>query len=342
MPAKLSLLAWGSLLRHVASYVLRAEAGEALSMEHSSLPRTAPRFRPFVLFVETLCVMVVALCLARWWPVMRGKAMALAKGSEESSSGDSNRPLGQGFSRWPMQRLQPTELASRAFTTSNGEVHVHDVFGLPSTIKRHVMQLTVVSDALLTLQVEVHRDTPSTLAVDVYGRGDSGKGGRRVLWGRNMLGAGGEDTKAFVHGLLSQRDHEVDIVFDLVSVDVEASQVDSTVAEAKCWPVRVDLTAVPTARAGLYWPTACPSEDRLPKPLDAAVGSQVVVLGDRGLSAGGTDAGHFVFRFSGERPWMGFQRSLWSGTLEVPPRLHRFVRLFLRSSFRFASGPLQV
>ncbi|CAE7684007.1 unnamed protein product, partial [Symbiodinium sp. KB8] len=27
---------------------------------------------------------------------------------------------------------------------------------------------------------------------------------------------------------------------------------------------------------------------------------------------------------------------------QVPPRLHRFVRLFLRSSFRFASGPLQL
>ena len=27
--------------------------------------------------------------------------------------------------------------------------------------------------------------------------------------------------------------------------------------------------------------------------------------------------------------------------LEVPPRLHRFVRFFLRTSFRFASGPLQ-
>ncbi|OLP99992.1 hypothetical protein AK812_SmicGene17403 [Symbiodinium microadriaticum] len=57
-------------------------------------------------------VMALALCLSRWWPVMKGKAMALAKGSDESRSGDSNRPLGQGFSRWPMQRLQAAEFKS--------------------------------------------------------------------------------------------------------------------------------------------------------------------------------------------------------------------------------------
>ena len=58
---------------------------------------------------------------------------------------------------------------------------------------------------------------------------------------------------------------QVDLVFDLVSLDVVSSQVDATVAEvperrrawapeAKCWPVRIDLSAVPVARAQLHWP----------------------------------------------------------------------------------------
>ncbi|CAL1130539.1 unnamed protein product [Cladocopium goreaui] len=145
-----------------------------------------------------------------------------------------------------------------------------------------------------------------------------------------------QSDQAFLHGLLSGKDHQVDIVFDLVSMDVVSSQVDSKVSEAKCWPVRIDLTAVPVARAALHWPSVCPSEDRLPKP----IGSNAVVLGDRGLEFSG-GASHFAYRFAEERPWTAFQKPLWSSTLEVPPRLHRFVRFFMRVSFRFASGPLQ-
>ena len=47
---------------------------------------------------------------------------------------------------------------------------------------------------------------------------------------------------------------QVDLVFDLVSLDVVSSQVDATVSEAKCWPVRIDLSAVPVTRAQLHWP----------------------------------------------------------------------------------------
>ncbi|CAE8637080.1 unnamed protein product [Polarella glacialis] len=244
--------------------------------------------------------------------------------------------------------LLPSSLASRAYSVYTGEVEVHDVFGLPSTTKQHVIQLSVPTDSLLTLSAEVHRDTPTTLTVDIYRRGEAGKAnGRRVLYGKSLLGAGGEDTKSFLHGLLGERDREVDIVFQLASVGVASSQVDSRVAEAKCWPIRLDLTAVPTSRAALHWPTSCPSEDRLPKALDpSSTGSQMVVLGDSGLASESVDLSnggqHFVFRFADERPWANFERALWSGALEVPPRLHRFVRFFLRVSFRFASGPLQL
>lgn len=236
--------------------------------------------------------------------------------------------------------ILPSSLNSRAYTTYTGEVHVHDVFGIPSTIKRHTMQLSVATDSLLTFQAEVHRDTPTTLTVDIFRRGESRKGGRRVILGKNMLGAGGEDTKCFLHGLLGEKDHEVAIVFNLVSIELAASQVDSKVQEAKCWPIRVDLTAVPTSRAALHWPTACPAEDKLPKELSS--GNERIILGDSPVALAPSDGQHFVFRFADERPWTGFQRSLWSGSLEVPTRLHRFVRIFLRTSFRFASSPLQL
>ncbi|CAK9056589.1 unnamed protein product [Durusdinium trenchii] len=35
----------------------------------------------------------------------------------------------------------PSSLETRAFTTYTGEVHVHDVFGLPSTVKRMIIGL---------------------------------------------------------------------------------------------------------------------------------------------------------------------------------------------------------
>eukprot|EP00931_Biecheleriopsis_adriatica_P047865 TRINITY_DN27623_c0_g1_i1.p1 TRINITY_DN27623_c0_g1~~TRINITY_DN27623_c0_g1_i1.p1 ORF type:complete len:1920 (-),score=347.57 TRINITY_DN27623_c0_g1_i1:48-5807(-) len=237
--------------------------------------------------------------------------------------------------------LMPTSLESRAYTTYTGEVHVHDVFGLPSTIKRHVLQFSVSSDSLLTLQAEVHRDTPATLAIDVYRRGDSSKNGKRILLGKNMLGAGGEDTKAFLHGMLrADKDRDVDIVFNLVSVEVASSQVDSKVSEAKCWPVRLDLTVVPTSRAAMHVPLACPSQDRLPPPMGGKANQVLVLDGKTFLPMSGDQ--HYSFSFADERPWGDFKKSLWSSTLEVPPRLHRFVRFFLRTSFRFASGPLQL
>ena len=237
----------------------------------------------------------------------------------------------------------PGALTSRAFTTQAGEVHVHDVFGLPSTLKRHVLHVDVGTQSLLTVQAEVHRDTPATLSVDVYRRGEVGKPSGRILFGKNLQGSGGEDTKAFVHGLLGEKDLQVDIVFELASVEVAASQVDSRVAEGRCWPVRLDVTAIPTARSALNWPQRCPSENKLPPTLSPAGGSEIVVLGDDGLSLKPPKKSelHYAFRIGDERPWSGFEQALWSSTVEVPPRLHRFVRFFFRTSYRFASGPVQ-
>jgi hypothetical protein len=237
--------------------------------------------------------------------------------------------------------LLPQTLGSRAWKNFLGEVHVYDVFGMPAAIKRHVMRLDIDKESFITVQAELHRDTPTALSVDVYRRGAAGKAGGRVLSGSNHQGAGGADTKAFVHGVLNEKlNGEVDIVFELIAVEVEASQVDARANQDRCWPVRLDLSVIPTSRAALHWPTRCPSESALPP----ALGEQVVTLPEEGLKLDAPqDSGkHFSFRFGGERPQVGFSRSLWTGTIEVPVRLHRFARFFFRVSFRFASSPLQL
>jgi len=237
----------------------------------------------------------------------------------------------------------PDSLNTRAFAAFTGETRVHDVFGFPSTLKRHIMRLDLKTEALLTVQVEVARDTPANIAMDAYRRGQVGNPSGRILVGRSYLGAGGDDTKAFLHGLLGEKDLEVDIVFDLISVELASKQVDSRVAEARCYPVRLDVTAVPVSRAALHWPVSCPAENVLPRGLvDAAGGSPVLVVKDGAELAPLKDDAHYAYRFGDERPWSGFERALWSGTVEIQPRMHRFVRFFMRASFRFSSGPLQL
>eukprot|EP00929_Paragymnodinium_shiwhaense_P103616 TRINITY_DN67243_c0_g1_i1.p1 TRINITY_DN67243_c0_g1~~TRINITY_DN67243_c0_g1_i1.p1 ORF type:complete len:2048 (-),score=333.28 TRINITY_DN67243_c0_g1_i1:102-6245(-) len=244
--------------------------------------------------------------------------------------------------------LLPSSLSSRAHTTAPGEVHVNDVYGMVSTVKRHIMQVSLKGSALLTLQAEVHRDTPATLTVDVFRRGysvhtGSDRGGR-LLMGKQLLGTGGEDAKVFLHGRVSDRDQDLDIVFELSTVEVAKSQVDNTVSEARCWPVRLDITIIPEARAALHLPVTCPSRSILPNRLSAPDGGSIYTLADDGVSLPPTAGkSHFTYRFGSERNnFNGFGESLWDTIIEVQPRLHRFVRFFFRTSFRFASGPLQL
>lgn len=241
--------------------------------------------------------------------------------------------------------LIPASLGSRAYKAYTGEVHVYDVFGMPSTVKRHITRLDIDRESLVTLQAEVHRDTPTTLTADIFRRGQAGKPSGRILLGKNSIGAGGDNTKAFVHGLLNEKEHgEIDIVFELAAVEVAAAQVDGLGNKERCYAVRIDLTVVPTSRAALHWPTSCAAEARLPDTAGSSA-TEIVALPDAGLSSGPPMPGsgqHFTFRFGDERPWEGFGRALWSSTIEVPPRLHRFIRLFFRTSFRFASAPLQL
>jgi len=51
----------------------------------------------------------------------------------------------------------PSSLSSRAFTKHTGEVHVSDVFGVPSSVKQHIMQINFPSQSLFTLQARPPR-----------------------------------------------------------------------------------------------------------------------------------------------------------------------------------------
>lgn len=243
----------------------------------------------------------------------------------------------------------PHSLNSLAYTSHTGEVRVGDVFGLPSTVKRHIIQVSTSTSALLTLQAEVHRETPAKLMVDVYLRGawGSDRPGSRLLSGRQLLGAGGEDAKVFLHGHISESTLELDIVFELSTIEVARSQVDSRVAEDSCWPVRLDISVIPQARAALNWPLVCPRENKVPPTIMGKSGSTVATLDDAiiSLAPRKTDLSTqpFVIHLGrDDRAGTGFGQSIWDSVIEVPPRLHRFARFFFRVSFRFPSGPLQL
>lgn len=248
--------------------------------------------------------------------------------------------LGEGMIKYVPKsckyNLLPESLSSRAYTTFTGEVKVFDVYGLPSIAKRHLVKVQVEQESYITLSAEVHRDTPATLRADVYRADSVGTSSGRVLWGSNLVGSGGEDTKSFLHGVLGGNEQTYEIVLQLFTVEVAAAQLDAHTATTSCWPVRLDLTIVPASRALLQWPSTCSGESRLPPSLS----SDIVILKDDGLKL--ELNGRYVYRFGEERPWEGFKRAVWSGTLEVPARLHRFARFFFRISFRFASAPLQL
>ncbi|CDI83216.1 hypothetical protein, conserved [Eimeria acervulina] len=67
-----------------------------------------------------------------------------------------------------------------------------------------------------------------------------------------------------------------------------------------------------------------------------------LTLADEGLSFESPVETPFVLNFAGEEPWKPFTRAVFQTAVRVPPRLHRFVRIYMRVSFRFVSGPFQL
>mmetsp|Transcript_16763 Transcript_16763/g.38787 ORF Transcript_16763/g.38787 Transcript_16763/m.38787 type:complete len:1807 (+) Transcript_16763:74-5494(+) len=237
--------------------------------------------------------------------------------------------------------MLPASVNTRAFTSYTGEVHVNDVFGVSATAKRHVLRLDMPKSSLLTLSAETHRDSSATLRVSVFRRGAAYTPSNTLITGSTSVGAGGDNMKVFLHGRLDETSNSFDVVFELETIEVSSSQVDSKVIEDKCLAVRLDMTAIPTSRAPLTWPSKCGSAFL---PSDFMRATQV--LGDSGLSlqpiAVDQSPGHYIFHFDDmmNSRREDFQVAVWSITVEVPQRLHRFARLFFRTSFRFASSPL--
>ena len=60
---------------------------------------------------------------------------------------------------------------------------------------------------------------------DVYRADSVGTSSGRVLWGSNLVGSGGEDTKSFLHGVLGGNEQTYEIVLQLFTVEVAAAQV---------------------------------------------------------------------------------------------------------------------
>jgi len=274
-------------------------------------------------------------CTSRLFPLFLLVPLVAQVGGEIPASMERYAPKGCKYN------MLPTDVNTRAFTSYTGEVHVNDVFGISATVKRHVLRLDSPKSSLLTLSAEMHRDTPSTLQVSVFRHGASLTNTNALLTGDTHVGAGGDDMKVFLHGRLDETVKSFDVVFELAAVEVSSSQIDSKVVEGRCLPVRLDMTAIPVSRAPLHWPSKCgPSF----VPNDFLRSAQV--LDDQGLSLVplNTDIrpGHYSFRFDElmSRRREDFEVAVWSVLVEVPQRLHRFVRLFFRTSFRFASGPL--
>ncbi|PFH34477.1 hypothetical protein BESB_065080 [Besnoitia besnoiti] len=172
-----------------------------------------------------------------------------------------------------------------------------------------------------------------------------------VAVGRRVEGAGGPRTKVVLTTALN--DEDGDTVFDLVSrsrwrevFSFRDSLGRATLTDGEsnshspllpCFPVRLDLALVPMDRAISHMPKNCPLHSSLP-PRDR----DVLKLGEEPLVLNNPPEVPFVFVYRNVDPWTPYTRAVWNMSIEVPRRLHRFVRLFFRMSFPFVSGPLQL
>ncbi|CAK0843201.1 unnamed protein product [Prorocentrum cordatum] len=237
----------------------------------------------------------------------RGAAAFLIAGGDESDLAPAMETYAPKSCKF---NLLPSSLRPRAYTAVAGEARIHGVFGAPPTVERHAAQLDLPTPGLLTAQAEV------------------GSSNGRVLFGENLPVAGGEETKAFLRGQVGDKEMEIALLFELLSAEVGVSQVDALIAETTCWPARVDLTFIPLPRAPLHWPLSRPQQNSMPPPIAPGFGGgQVLTPPDKGLEL---------------TPWGDFDRSIWSATVEAPPRIHRFARFYARATYHFASGPLQL
>jgi len=237
----------------------------------------------------------------------------------------------------------PSSLSSFGYLNYNGEVYIGDVFGVPDSVTSHSIVFAVTNDkAIITVSAELHRDSLAEIQLDLYKKSQVDSAGAQmpIIFGTVTDGAGGEKTKAFLTGQIGDKDqsNEYELRFKVKGLELSQDQPGGSKGwdKASCFPVRLDLAVVSFARILLHIPKNCPPVSQLPPT------SNKLVLSDNGIHHRSPDSKPYVFVFKNERTWKPFKRAVWSQTIDVPTRLHRFARFFTRLSFRFVTGPFQV
>ncbi|KAL8269942.1 hypothetical protein Esti_006130 [Eimeria stiedai] len=261
----------------------------------------------------------------------------------------------------------PASLNSFGFLHNSGELMINDVFGLPgiSEYEEQVIGFFIPDSveggrSILSLSVDAHRDNfvefkhlelyrhkrsePPPVAFKHASTDVAAVAARR----RNALqtatiieGAGGTKTRAVLSASLA--DAERDSLFYIV-IGISPSAGRSSLGPPDdasrhllpCHALRVDLALVPYSRMQVHMPSSCPSSSFLP------VVPPELTLDDGGLTFASSPEKPFVLNFAGQDTWPPFSRSVFQTAIRVPARLHRFVRFFMRISFRFISGPFQL
>ncbi|CEM11840.1 unnamed protein product [Vitrella brassicaformis CCMP3155] len=234
----------------------------------------------------------------------------------------------------------PSTFDSIGYLQYNGEVYLGDVFGIPDDVHEHTLAFKVKKRSIITASVEVHRDSLAEVKVDLYKGSEnhvSGEYAKPVLWGTQMPGAGGDNAKCYLTGDIDNKGEDYRLVFK-ITADLAQDEpgADARWRKSSCFPVRVDITVVAIWRMPYHIPSSCPGTSGLP------VKREKITLDDKGFHDSNPPSKPYVYVFTHDRVWNPFKREVWSLVVDVPPRLHRFVRFFLRSTFRFISGPFQI
>lgn len=261
----------------------------------------------------------------------------------------------------------PTSLNSFGFLNNSGELLINDVFGLSGlseyeeqTIGFFLPDSVEGGRSVLSLSVDVHRDSfiefrhlelyrhkrtdpPPVTFKHSPGNGAAMASRRRtaIQTATIIEGAGGAKTRAVLSALLTDAERN-SLFYLVIGIAPAAGRSPLGPGDATsrhllpCHPFRLDLALVPYSLMQLHVPKSCPASSHLP------TAPPEITLDDEGLTFASSPEKPFVLNFAGEESWKPFSRSVFQTAIRVPARLHRFVRFFMRVSFRFISGPFQL
>lgn len=258
----------------------------------------------------------------------------------------------------------PKTLDTHGYLNYDGEVYIADVFGIPQVSKEEVIRFTIGKNvnykAFIAVSAELHRDSASEFVyMDLYKASHrepfavqythsqetidnkvNEMRGRAIRWGDRVYGAGGEKSKAFFNYEISSDGEELyEIVFsikEMVNLSQDGAGIESMWKKSSCLPIRLDLAIVPVHKMTNHIPKHCPKFSYLPTV------HPHIVLNESGIGEMNEVSKPYVYVFDGNRIWKPFEKAVWTITVDVPLRMHRFVRFHARVSFRFISGPFQI